>query len=235
AHGATMSLGCIGNRVYTGIPDDHIYMMVRGADLEKVASGLDGIMNANAQLTAFHQMRRPRLTKGEAARAESGGLGSPNRKTSLFEAATSRERSMVIRLQPFECRSLEDDRKTRLGFSTSTGTLPRWAGPVLKSQTRRTSMRTRKDFVLGAIMGAGVVWLWGRQMEEYVKEKTRGVRTKAAEGVRTVEETTGKVLDRGGEALRRADEFLQDTKGQVSEALQAGQEAIRPAPAARRA
>jgi gas vesicle protein len=96
-------------------------------------------------------------------------------------------------------------------------------------------MRTSKAFVLGAIMGAAVVWLWGRQMEEYVKEKTRGVRTKAAEGVRTVEETTGKVLDRGGEALRRAEEFLQDTKGQVSEALQAGQEAIRPAPAARRA
>ena len=96
-------------------------------------------------------------------------------------------------------------------------------------------MRTSKAFVLGAIMGAAVVWLWGRQMEEYVKEKTRGVRTKAAEGVRAVEETTGKVLDRGGEALRRADEFLQDTKGQVSEALRAGQEAIRPAPAARKA
>ena len=96
-------------------------------------------------------------------------------------------------------------------------------------------MRTSKAFVLGAIMGAAVVWLWGRQMEEYVKEKTRGVRTKAAEGVRAVEETTGKVLDRGGEALRRADEFLQDTKEQVSEALRAGQEAIRPAPAARKA
>ena len=89
-------------------------------------------------------------------------------------------------------------------------------------------MRTSEAFVLGAIMGAAVVWLWGRQMEEYVEEKTRGVRTKAADGVRAVEETTGKVLDRGGDALRRADEFLQDTKGQVSEALRAGQEAIRP-------
>ena len=96
-------------------------------------------------------------------------------------------------------------------------------------------MRTSKAFVLGGIMGAAVVWLWGRQMEEYVDEKTRGVRTKAADGVRAVEETTGKVLDRGGDALRRADEFLQDTKEQVSEALRAGQEAIRPAPAARKA
>jgi gas vesicle protein len=96
-------------------------------------------------------------------------------------------------------------------------------------------MRTSEAFVLGAIMGAAVVWLWGRQMEEYLDEKTRGVRTKAADGVRAVEETTGKVLDRGGDALRRADEFLQDTKEQVSEALRAGQEAIRPAPAARKA
>jgi len=96
-------------------------------------------------------------------------------------------------------------------------------------------MRTSEVFVLGAIMGAAVVWLWGREMEEYVKERTRGVRTNAADGVRAVEEKTGKVLDRGGDALRQADEFLQDTKGQVTEALRAGQEAIRPAPPGRKA
>ena len=94
-------------------------------------------------------------------------------------------------------------------------------------------MRTSEVFVLGAIMGAAVVWLWGNEMEEYVQERTRGVRTKAAESVRAVEETAGKVLDRGGDALRRADDFLQDTKGHVSEALRAGQEAIRPAPTTR--
>jgi hypothetical protein len=104
---------------------------------------------------------------------------------------------------------------------------------LLTAQTRRTAMRTSEAFVLGAIMGAAVVWLWGNEMEEYVQERTRGVRTKAAEGVRAVEETAGKVLDRGGDALRRADDFLQDTKGHVSEALRAGQEAIRPAPTTR--
>jgi len=93
-------------------------------------------------------------------------------------------------------------------------------------------MRASGAFVLGAIMGAAAVWLWGREMEEYVEEKTRGVRTKAAEGVRAVEEKAGKVLDRGAEALRRADDFLQETKEHVSGALRAGQEAIRPAPAA---
>jgi hypothetical protein len=94
-------------------------------------------------------------------------------------------------------------------------------------------MRTSGAFVLGAIMGAALVWLWGREMEEYVEERTRGVRTKAAGGVRAVEETAGRVLDRGGDALRRADEFLQDTKEHVSEALRAGEEAIRPAAASR--
>jgi len=96
-------------------------------------------------------------------------------------------------------------------------------------------MRTGGAFVLGAIMGAAVVWLWGRQVEAYVEEKTRRVRTKAAEGVRAVEETAGLVLDRGTDALRRADDFLHDTKEHVSEALRAWQEAIRPAPAARKA
>jgi len=104
---------------------------------------------------------------------------------------------------------------------------------ILKFQTRRIAMRTSEVFVLGAIMGAAVVWLWGRELEEYVKERTRGVRTNAADGVRAVEEKTGKVLDRGGDALRQADEFLQDTKEHVSEALRAGQRAIRPAPPTR--
>ena len=40
--------------------------------------------------------------------------------------------------------------------------------------------------------------------------------TKVAEGVRVVEETGGKVLDRGGDALRRADDFLQDTREDLS-------------------
>jgi hypothetical protein len=41
-----------------------------------------------------------------------------------------------------------------------------------------------------------------------------------------------KVLDRGGEALRRADGFLEDMKAHVSEALWAGQATMRLAPAA---
>jgi gas vesicle protein len=91
-------------------------------------------------------------------------------------------------------------------------------------------MRTSEVFVLGAITGAVVTWLWGREIADYVGEQTRGVRAGAAEGMRAVDEKAGQVLDRSGQSLRRAEAFLQDTKEHVSEALRAGQEAIRPAP-----
>jgi hypothetical protein len=80
------------------------------------------------------------------------------------------------------------------------------------------------------ITGAVVAWLWRREIEGYVGEQTRGVRTRVAEGIQAVDEKAGQVLDRGGRSLRRAEGFLQDTKEHVSETLRAGQEAIRPAP-----
>jgi hypothetical protein len=88
-------------------------------------------------------------------------------------------------------------------------------------------MRTGRAFILGAITGAAVVWLWGREIEAYVAETSRGVRTKVAGGVRAVTETAGKVLDCGGEAQRQARAFVQDTKEDVSEAFRAGQDAMR--------
>jgi hypothetical protein len=93
-------------------------------------------------------------------------------------------------------------------------------------------MRTSEAFILGTITGAVVIGLWGREIQGFVRGKTREVRAKAAEGVRAVETQTGKVLDRGGNSLRRAEEFLQDTKEHVSDALRAGEAAIRPASAA---
>ncbi len=90
-------------------------------------------------------------------------------------------------------------------------------------------MRTSDGFILGAITGAAIVWFWRREIEDYARDKTRGVRTQAAEGLQALADGTGKVLDRGGDALRRAEEVLQDTKKQVGEALRTGQDAIRPA------
>jgi uncharacterized protein (DUF169 family) len=64
--GATMSFGCVGNRVYTDLPDSHIYMMVRGSDLAALAAGLTTVQAANAQLGAFHQGRKQSLTDERA-------------------------------------------------------------------------------------------------------------------------------------------------------------------------
>ena len=90
-------------------------------------------------------------------------------------------------------------------------------------------MRTSEIFVLGTITGAAIVWLWGKKIEDYAGEKTRGVRAQVAAGMQAVEEKTGQVLDRSRNSLRRAEEFLQDTKEHVSDTLQAGQKVIRPA------
>ena len=96
-------------------------------------------------------------------------------------------------------------------------------------------MRTTKAFILGTVMGGVAVWLWGREIEGYVGGKTRGVRAKAADAMRAVEEKTGQVLDGSGNSLRRAEGVLQDTKERVSAALRAGQDAIRPVPTTREA
>ena len=64
--GATMSFGCVGNRVYTDLPDSHIYMMVRGSDLPALVAGLTTIQAANVQLGAFHQTRKQSLTDERA-------------------------------------------------------------------------------------------------------------------------------------------------------------------------
>src|SRR5262245_35715038 len=57
AHGATTSLGCIGNRTYTELGDGELYMVVRGSDLAAVAAALDQIIAANEQLAAYHAER----------------------------------------------------------------------------------------------------------------------------------------------------------------------------------
>jgi uncharacterized protein (DUF169 family) len=62
ANGAVLSAGCIGNRVYTDIGDDELYVVLRGADLERIASEMDTIQSANQTLTQYHQDRRARLT-----------------------------------------------------------------------------------------------------------------------------------------------------------------------------
>jgi uncharacterized protein (DUF169 family) len=61
AGGATASSGCVGNRVYTDLAEDELYIMVPGADLEKIAAELDTILDANAKLNEYHRGRKAEL------------------------------------------------------------------------------------------------------------------------------------------------------------------------------
>jgi uncharacterized protein (DUF169 family) len=60
-HGSILSLGCIGNRVYTGLADDEMYLVVRGKDLGAVADALGVITTANAALSDYAKGRRKDL------------------------------------------------------------------------------------------------------------------------------------------------------------------------------
>ena len=61
AHGTVMSTGCVGNRVYTDLGDDELYVAVRGKELPKIAAEIETIASANTQLLAYHRSRRAHL------------------------------------------------------------------------------------------------------------------------------------------------------------------------------
>jgi uncharacterized protein (DUF169 family) len=61
--GVVGSSGCIGNRVYTEISDDELYVTIRGTDLENVVGELETIINANDDLREYHRTRKNALTK----------------------------------------------------------------------------------------------------------------------------------------------------------------------------
>jgi uncharacterized protein (DUF169 family) len=52
------SLGCIGNRVYTGLGDGELYFTIPGSRIEAVVQALETIVNANQALQAYHEERR---------------------------------------------------------------------------------------------------------------------------------------------------------------------------------
>jgi uncharacterized protein (DUF169 family) len=60
-HGAILSLGCMGNRVYTGLAEDEMYLVLRGKDLAAVADALGIITSANAALNDYARGRREQL------------------------------------------------------------------------------------------------------------------------------------------------------------------------------
>ncbi len=61
--GTITSLGCIGNRVYTGLGEDEMYVVIRGKDLASVAEALKTIESANVALQDYAKGRREQLSR----------------------------------------------------------------------------------------------------------------------------------------------------------------------------
>ena len=56
------SVGCIGNRVYTGLGDDELYVTIPGEAVGSVLERLETVLTANAALEEFHANRARQLT-----------------------------------------------------------------------------------------------------------------------------------------------------------------------------
>ncbi len=59
--GVNASMGCVGNRVYTGVGEGDLYVVLPAAVLPRVAEEAQTIATANTTLLAYHQERRNRL------------------------------------------------------------------------------------------------------------------------------------------------------------------------------
>jgi uncharacterized protein (DUF169 family) len=59
--GLVGSAGCVGNRIYTDLGDDEVYVAIAGRDLIAVVDALSVIEGANAMLSEYHRGRRASL------------------------------------------------------------------------------------------------------------------------------------------------------------------------------
>ena len=60
--GGVASVGCIGNRVYTGLGDEELYLAVPGKSIGTVLEQLAVTTNANVELEKFHRARAAQLS-----------------------------------------------------------------------------------------------------------------------------------------------------------------------------
>jgi uncharacterized protein (DUF169 family) len=61
AQGVIATTGCVGNRVYTDLGEDELYVVIPGKDVARVAAEAQTIANANLKLAEYHQGRRQTL------------------------------------------------------------------------------------------------------------------------------------------------------------------------------
>jgi uncharacterized protein (DUF169 family) len=62
ASGVASSLGCVGNRVYTGLADEEFYSVIRGDRLGPLMDEMATITAANVMLAEYHRDRASNLT-----------------------------------------------------------------------------------------------------------------------------------------------------------------------------
>ena len=60
---AVLSLGCIGNRVYTGLAPDEMVFTAPGKNLEKIMNNLQDITKANTLLEGIHTSKKQEIIK----------------------------------------------------------------------------------------------------------------------------------------------------------------------------
>ena len=60
--GIASSLGCVGNRIYTGLDDEEFYSVIREDTLAAIAGQIATITAANVMLTQYHRDRRAMIT-----------------------------------------------------------------------------------------------------------------------------------------------------------------------------
>jgi uncharacterized protein (DUF169 family) len=63
ASGTVASAGCIGNRTYTDLGEDELYIAAPGSAIERMAAEVATIANANEKLAEYHEGRRQTLTR----------------------------------------------------------------------------------------------------------------------------------------------------------------------------
>jgi len=61
AQGVIASTGCVGNRVYTDLGEDELYVMIPGHAVARVAAEARTIASANLKLSDYHRERRRAL------------------------------------------------------------------------------------------------------------------------------------------------------------------------------
>ncbi|MGO8717752.1 MAG: DUF169 domain-containing protein [Acidobacteriaceae bacterium] len=63
ASGVIASTGCIGNRIYTDLGEQELYVVIPGKDVARVADEAGTIAEANLKLSEYHHERRRTLTR----------------------------------------------------------------------------------------------------------------------------------------------------------------------------